>query len=454
MRSVYSIRMSVVPFFIFLVFISFYVFFLFGCERNFLVELVFLVIMLHSVFFALFALRPLMQVYFSFSYVFFGLAPLVQYRNNVVFSGPNGIWESGWMLAGLVVVLCNFIMIYAYRYAIQRQIIYALCDANCFRINETIVLRRYYKYRVALLIFLSFVSCFVTFYFHSFSFMALLWRGGVADGINFSSTVILLSQPIQLLPFAGALLYKLYFPEKKAVFYVLFVCVLFCTFPTGVSRFQAAAIYISLLVASFPSILMKARLPMMLIFGVLFLFPMMDVFRVYTDHFSFKAYGWFEEMESRNFDSFQSIVDVLDLGIITWGRQLVGVLLFFVPRNIWPEKPIGSGAFMAEVYGLSFTNVSANYFAEGYINFGFLGLVLFAVILGLVLGYLDSDAFKYGFAFKRIIFVYLIGYLFFLMRGDLMSSFSYLIAFVVPVYFVYRLIIESNGHLYLFPKNH
>ena len=29
----------------------------------------------------------------------------------------------------------------------------------------------------------------------------------------------------------------------------------------------------------------------------------------------------------------------------TKGRQLIGVALFFVPRSVWPTKPVGSGAF-------------------------------------------------------------------------------------------------------------
>jgi len=74
---------------------------------------------------------------------------------------------------------------------------------------------------------------------------------------------------------------------------------------------------------------------------------------------------------------------------ITYGRQLVGALLFFVPRSIWPNKPVGSGHFVAENmlmtrYSFWFTNISMPFPGEGYINFGILGIILFAFILALV----------------------------------------------------------------------
>ena len=40
---------------------------------------------------------------------------------------------------------------------------------------------------------------------------------------------------------------------------------------------------------------------------------------------------------------------------------------------MWPDKPIGSGGFIAEQYDFFFDHISLNYWAEGYINFGILG---------------------------------------------------------------------------------
>jgi len=49
---------------------------------------------------------------------------------------------------------------------------------------------------------------------------------------------------------------------------------------------------------------------------------------------------------ARDFDSYQNFAIVFFEDFITYERQLLGALLFWVPRSIWPNKPIGSGAFV------------------------------------------------------------------------------------------------------------
>ena len=118
---------------------------------------------------------------------------------------------------------------------------------------------------------------------------------------------------------------------------------------------------------------------------------------------------------------------------VQYGRQLLGVVLFFVPREIWPNKPVGSGAFMADHLNMNFTNLSANYFAEGYINFGGAGIVLFLIILVWSCAYLD----RIGVRVQRqnpplfVLYLQVIFVLFYLLRGDLMSSFALLFTIVL-----------------------
>jgi hypothetical protein len=58
-----------------------------------------------------------------------------------------------------------------------------------------------------------------------------------------------------------------------------------------------------------------------------------------------------------------------------------------VPRKIWENKPISSGEFIGnylrDTYGnkYSFTNLSNPYVSEGYLNFGILGVIMFAIFL-------------------------------------------------------------------------
>jgi oligosaccharide repeat unit polymerase len=130
----------------------------------------------------------------------------------------------------------------------------------------------------------------------------------------------------------------------------------------------------------------------------------------------------------------------------TLGNQLLGALLFFVPRSIWPTKPVGSGHFIVEKflsveYSLYHSNVSCPFLSEGYINFGVLGVVLFTLILAFLS--LICDLYESKKDFRLVFSLYTSFHMFFMLRGDLMSSFSYLIATLTAIYFLPNILEKS-----------
>jgi oligosaccharide repeat unit polymerase len=118
---------------------------------------------------------------------------------------------------------------------------------------------------------------------------------------------------------------------------------------------------------------------------------------------------------------------------IAWGRQLLGVFLFWIPRQFWEGKPIGSAAYVTEsLGGFDNTNLAAPLQAEAIINFGWVGVPLFAGAFGMALGYLDSvyhsrsaDCVRDKPRVIDMIYLFWLGMVFFITRGDLMSSFAY-----------------------------
>lgn len=71
------------------------------------------------------------------------------------------------------------------------------------------------------------------------------------------------------------------------------------------------------------------------------------------------------------------------------GRQLLGTLTSWIPRSIWLDKPEHTGKLILEnsIYRVSnsqFDNISAPVYLESMVDFGWFGLVVFAVILGYV----------------------------------------------------------------------
>lgn len=129
--------------------------------------------------------------------------------------------------------------------------------------------------------------------------------------------------------------------------------------------------------------------------------------------------------------NFIKSIEYVDNNKITMGKQLLGCVLFFVPRKIWPSKPVGSGAFVAESLEMSFTNISMPFIGEGYLNFGLLGVIAFAIVLAYLSSKMDYLYWKSGNEHINNIYPYLMILVFFCMRGDLMSSIAQIIALIV-----------------------
>lgn len=90
-------------------------------------------------------------------------------------------------------------------------------------------------------------------------------------------------------------------------------------------------------------------------------------------------------MTHGDFDGFQmSVIGVryvIQQGH-TWGEQILSALFFFVPRSIWPDKTLGTGAMLANNEQFSFINLSSPLFLEAYIDFSFMGVIALSALAG------------------------------------------------------------------------
>ena len=159
----------------------------------------------------------------------------------------------------------------------------------------------------------------------------------------------------------------------------------------------------------------------------------------------------FEMFMEGHFDAYSSFMRILINDITTYGEQFLGCILFWVPRSIWPTKPIGSGAFLSNELNLSLTNISCCYFAEGYINWRFFGILLFTIFLAIYTSMFDKIYWNlkgnrtHNYFFEILYFL-LLGLTFFIMRGDLLSSYAYTIGFTCSVLFVYYLLFYKRKY--------
>jgi len=223
------------------------------------------------------------------------------------------------------------------------------------------------------------------------------------------------------------------------------VLMLIADFPLGTARYIVGAIFIGIFLDLFGRYLRTGwTLVFLLIGGLLLVFPLLSTLRYITSPGDVATYlGGFNflgpSLATGDFDAYSMVgytAHYIEQGPgITYGWQLAGVVFFFVPRSLWPDKPVGSGYTVATEGGLDFNNVSSSPLAEGLINFGWLGIVVFAVALCWIFGTADASfqrAYTEGGAsFVRAIYPFWIGLVFFLMRGDLLSATAFIVAFSV-----------------------
>lgn len=121
-----------------------------------------------------------------------------------------------------------------------------------------------------------------------------------------------------------------------------------------------------------------------LIAAMLAIFPFTDAFRT-TLKASFKAANPVDSLMSGDYDSFAQLMNGYLVGTregIPVGKQFSGVLLFWLRRAWWEDKPVDTGVHIANVRGYGFTNLSAPLWIELYLNGGWVLLVVGMFALG------------------------------------------------------------------------
>jgi hypothetical protein len=98
-------------------------------------------------------------------------------------------------------------------------------------------------------------------------------------------------------------------------------------------------------------------------------------------------------LTSVDFDTFQCAANAVryveEVGLLGL-QSVLGGLLFFVPRAIWPDKPLGSGLVVFDELGYWYVNVSMPLHMEFFLAAGVVGLTLGMLALGGVVGWLEA----------------------------------------------------------------
>jgi hypothetical protein len=247
--------------------------------------------------------------------------------------------------------------------------------------------------------------------------------------------------------------------SRVCVLLLLLVLVLITENPYTEKRNAIGPVYIALLMVLFQSwFASRARQLLLLVSGMVLVFPAMSIFthnhqqtigglslNQVTDQIS-------DHYFSINYDSWANIytaIEIVKVHGMQWGHQLMGSLLFFVPSSIWSAKPMATGIFLADYlianYSMWFTNLSAPLIAEGYLDFGPGGVVLYAAVSAWVVVSLNKLALRRNNWMAFPMATYASVFLMIILRGSLMIALGFAAAAFLSFCFASALLSAKLG---------
>lgn len=420
---------------------------LFFWRMNFSIDFVgfsFFILTMESVFFLSFIggkYVSMGRVYFLFSLIFFSIIPWLHYSNDIILWDGEKFSDADYVMANILIFLSGALVAAVYFFEIRRD---GCKGSEGFSKNSTEYINvGFLKF---VLFTLSLLSFFVLLYLNDYSVMKLLLRGfideGVADtGVDSSALLLVLTMTSRMIPFFVFVFAITEIKRSRVFKLVLFLILFICVFPTGVPRYLVGFVYIPLLLMFFRGMRGAVIFPSFLLGAIFLVFPFLNQFRSADISSGIKFFPSIEFFLAAHFDAYQNFARVVQNDLVTLGYQLLGVLFFYVPRSVWSSKPVGSGYEMSVQLNYPFNNISMPYLGEAYINFGIIGVVLFSVIIAYFMANLDRRFYVQISIFGNVrysgaVYFYILGALFFLLRGDMLSSVAYVTSGLFSAFFV------------------
>ena len=374
-----------------------------------------------------------------FFLIFFAIFPIHELANNIIY------WD-GENFSSEIRLLGSFsVLIFVFLFWTALKITFPSYKKDLPFFHRLFKIHAISERRNKWLFFCIIIGISLIFNLYEFKFFTLFVKGGkFSSELNFDlkATYLLVEFFLRPLVFNACLVAFLLF--SKNIFHKIFfiVAMIFVASPTGVSRFLFAALYMPLLMV----MIMKRHnknetvlsynfylLPNLLLFGLFSAFPFLEIFRYFSFE-KFVNFSFSENLSAGSFDAFQMFLRALDVGSVSYGYGCLGVFLFFVPRSVWPSKPVTSGFEISELSGLRHDNVSMPIIGEFYLNFWYFGVIFGALLLAMLFKKIDCYCLRYknsNLSLGHLAYFQLACLVIYNMRGGLLSSFAYTIGIMI-----------------------
>lgn len=262
--------------------------------------------------------------------------------------------------------------------------------------------------------------------------------GDAAD----KSTFLIVNSMCRGIPVAATGLLMLTRGKSKWVHWSAFTICALITFtmnnPIAIARFWFGSILIGFCCLYFH--MRKIRMTglwisLALTLAGLTIFPLLSATRNVTsaDQLSNIQFtnDWSTNLTDADFDGYSMVAASMEWATregASNGYQLMGNTLFWVPRMFWYDKPLGSGQMVAEYFDMVNTNMAEPMTAEAFVNFGWLGIPIFAFGFARLFSYFDRRYWGKGqknlTSVLGVTYPFLTALTIYFLRGDYLSGLS------------------------------
>ncbi|MCD9023653.1 hypothetical protein [Cohnella silvisoli] len=385
--------------------------------------------------------------------MFFFLAPVIQLESSPFFPNSLPIEPNDMIKANGVILLWNIV------YLVLRTRRKINPDEAVIRSNEQNGLHLINN-KVRALYFLAAILMFLI-TFAQFKFDFFFGNVDYAAKVSNKSILLLVNICFQGTVFANWVFSFDNWKRQKGMASFLNIGVSSIIFVYQISPFNTNRFYIGLCIIMIVYLFFHKKVSPSKFVGVIFvgllvIFPLLNNFRNGLKEVEIPSlyHLMLDQLTELHFDAYSNLIATfhyVEANGLAYGYQMLGVLLFFVPRNIWPGKPLSSGEavgdFISTRFEMDFSNISNPIPSEFFINFGWFGVILGAFLVARMVNKLESDTLM-----NRYTHALIAGYLFIIYRGDLMNAFAYCFGTFVIMVLVPNLLSKlSKKQLYLPP---
>lgn len=387
------------------------------------------------------------KIFYYFNFFFMVVAPMFQFLTN--FSLWNyKISNTTYLISNLLIML--WIIVYKFFYTIFYKKKTSQSNKNNHR-------KIPYNISIAVILILLSLFCFV-FMVSQTSIRGLFTRN--TNHVSFDSgAIITIVESLCRSISVYSLVYSYFYYKKNKknklllLFSIIFTVIL--NFPASVARYWLGIVYIGIILIFFKNNIKNKHFDLFLIFLFAFLFPVFQLFKWYgidiLGNFNLVLSKFSSTYNNADFDAYSMLarsIDYVSQNGHTNGHQILASIFFLIPRAIWPSKPKPSGQFLAEAQHQLFTNLSFPLVGEGYLDFGIIGIIIFAIVIAKVSAKLDFeywdnkavDIINYVYPFSFGIFI-------FLQRGSMQPVVVYTFAFYLFLIIFYLFFGRKQGDI-------